>query len=87
MLGFGEKNASCLEELVELHFHCSHSRDHYMLPIQTTHSGEILEIYQTWHTCALFEYIFPVVLRILGFPIAPHLVGNYIIPGTKSLPQ
>ena len=30
---------------------------------------------------------YPLILRILGFQIAPHLVGKYIIPGLRSLPQ
>ena len=30
---------------------------------------------------------YPLILRILEFWIAPHLVGQYIIPGFKSLPQ
>ena len=27
------------------------------------------------------NYTYPVILKILGFQIAPHLVGKYIIPG------
>ena len=34
----------------------------------------------------LNENNYPVILRILGFQVAPHSVGEYIIPGSKSLP-
>ena len=34
-------------------------------------------------SCFLLIYCYPVILRILGFQIAPHL-GKYIIPGTES---
>ena len=34
-----------------------------------------------------FILSFPVILWILGFQIAPHLLGTNIIPGYKSLHQ
>ena len=52
-------------------------------PIRWPHGSKVLhpwELDMTW--------IAPVILRILGFQIAPHLVGKYITHGDiKSLPQ
>ncbi len=40
-----------------------------------------------WKKTCLALSIYPVILRILGFWTAHHLVGKYIIPGDHWLPE
>ena len=58
--------------------------------------GDTLLVGVAWHLFHKFRaffliwknilYSYPVILRILGFQIAPHFVRKYIIPGSKIAP-
>ena len=47
-------------------------------------SGEVLK--KNFKLTIQEKHSYPVILRILGFQTAPHLVGKYIIPGSLAPP-